>query len=79
MRQKFTKYSQSINSVSKLSVLAKHVLKFIAESFIDLTESVFKSNFTEFVADRLGMRDPSTGWLGSRLCQDYLFYLLMLF
>ena len=53
--QKFTKYSQSINSVSKLSVLAKHVLKYIAENFIDLTESVFKSNFTEFVADRLGM------------------------
>ena len=53
--QKFTKYSQSINSVSKLSVLAKHVLKYIAENFIDLTESVFKSNLTEFVADRLGM------------------------
>ena len=58
--QKFTKYSQSINSVSKLSVLAKHVLKFIAENFIDLTESVFKSNFTEFVVDRLGMEGAAT-------------------
>ena len=27
---------------------------------MNLTESVFKSNLTEFVADRLGMREPWT-------------------
>lgn len=74
MRQKSTKYSQSINSVSKLSVLAKHVLKFIAESFIDLTESVFKSNFTEFVADRLRMREPRTGCWGAALSRLFILF-----
>ena len=70
--QTFTKYTQSINIVSKVSALAKHVLKFTAENFMNLTESVFKSNLTEFVADRLGMREPWT-----QCCQLFVKRLFM--